>query len=224
MWLPGADSKSMSPLERRGCLPWWGLGWGHCFLAGLALTRHGASASWRCRSSHNLAQLEGVGLAASPLGGRCPHCSPPSPLRTWITQGHVWLDEGFLSLHSPGWALPVRSRDQIGPNRNICPLPNGQRMPTAIFLCPGLKNKINTRLSVVTVNERHWFKISLILGRTRSNATSILSLMTLTGPRNPGGPMSPFHPYGERQLQSMSTLTQSIYIFRIPEKQNAVKQ
>lgn len=29
----------------------------------------------------------------------------------------------------------------------------------------------------------------------------LLSLVTLTGPGNPGGPMSPFHPCTERQLQ-----------------------
>lgn len=34
-----------------------------------------------------------------------------------------------------------------------------------------------------------------------SNMILTLSLMILTGPRNPGGPMSPFHPYGKKQLQ-----------------------
>lgn len=51
--------------------------------------------------------------------------------------------------------------------------------------------------------------------------TLTLSLITLTGPRNPGGPMSPFHPYGERQLQIMSTFVTSIYVFGILKKQNA---
>lgn len=47
------------------------------------------------------------------------------------------------------------------------------------------------------------------------------SLITLTGPRNPGGPMSPFHPYVGRQLEIMSTLIKSIYMSGKLRNQNA---
>lgn len=116
------DITSTSRLERGDCLlRWsWAEGTGCCWLC----TKPMVEFLLPERAGVVITGPAGGGGAGS-LSPWCPSyppLQPPhSPQGRRITLGQVSLDKGFL-LPIPGWALLVHSRDQVGPNRNICPL------------------------------------------------------------------------------------------------------